>query len=158
MTIASTGKDPMTGQLVTQEYRVEGPVMLFLTTTAIDIDEELLSRCLVLTIPFPNEDAAARKFLIEDRARVRYPDKADISSEVCEEAAAQLLSERQQADRNRHAGLSKPGAAEFLDLIRVLVELGRDGELENRTARQREFLAQVSHFVLRKRRDDDAGE
>ena len=75
-----------------------------------------------------------------------------------EEAAAQLLSERQQADRNRHAGLSKPGAAEFLDLIRVLVELGRDVELENRPARQREFLAQVSHFVLRKRRDDDAGE
>src|SRR5690606_3714613 len=50
LTIASTGKDPITGQLVTQEYRVEGPVMLFLTTTAIDIDEELLNRCLVLTI------------------------------------------------------------------------------------------------------------
>ena len=49
--------DPATGNLVTQEYRVEGPVMLFLTTTAIDIDEELLNRCLVLTInesaPYP---------------------------------------------------------------------------------------------------------
>jgi hypothetical protein len=32
------------------EYRVEGPVMLFLTTTAIDIDEELLNRCMVLTV------------------------------------------------------------------------------------------------------------
>lgn len=50
VTIASTGKDPATGNLVTQEYRVEGPVMLFLTTTAIDIDEELLNRCLVLTV------------------------------------------------------------------------------------------------------------
>lgn len=50
VTIASTGKDPTTGQLVTHEYRVEGPVMLFLTTTAIDIDEELLNRCLVLTV------------------------------------------------------------------------------------------------------------
>ena len=50
VTIASTGKDPTTGNLVTQEYRVEGPVMLFLTTTAIDIDEELLNRCLVLTV------------------------------------------------------------------------------------------------------------
>jgi len=29
---------------------VEGPVMLFLTTTAIDIDEELLNRCMVLTV------------------------------------------------------------------------------------------------------------
>ncbi|MFT5529150.1 MAG: DNA primase [Alteromonadaceae bacterium] len=50
VTIASTGKNAITGNLETQEYRVEGPVMLFLTTTAIDIDEELLNRCLVLTV------------------------------------------------------------------------------------------------------------
>ena len=50
LTIASTGKDPQTGNLVTHEYRVEGPVMIFLTTTAIEIDEELLNRCLVLSI------------------------------------------------------------------------------------------------------------
>jgi DNA primase catalytic core len=50
LTIASTGKDPATGRLVTHEYRVEGPVMIFLTTTAIDLDEELLNRCLVLTV------------------------------------------------------------------------------------------------------------
>ncbi len=50
LTIASTGKDPSTGRLVTHEYRVEGPVMIFLTTTAIDIDEELLNRCIVLTV------------------------------------------------------------------------------------------------------------
>jgi hypothetical protein len=50
LTIASTGKDPETGKLVTHEYRVEGPVMIFLTTTAIEIDEELLNRCLVLTV------------------------------------------------------------------------------------------------------------
>ena len=50
LTIASTGKDPATGRLVTQEYRVEGPVMIFLTTTAIEVDDELLNRCLVLTV------------------------------------------------------------------------------------------------------------
>lgn len=50
LTIASTGKDPATGRLVTQEYRVTGPVMVMLTTTRIDIDEELLNRCLVLTV------------------------------------------------------------------------------------------------------------
>ena len=50
LTIASTGKDPETGTLMTQEYRVDGPVMIFLTTTAIDIDEELLNRCLVLSV------------------------------------------------------------------------------------------------------------
>jgi hypothetical protein len=51
--IASTGKDSTTGRMETQEYHVEGPVMIFLTTTAIDVDEELMNRCIVLTV---NED------------------------------------------------------------------------------------------------------
>ncbi len=50
LTIASTGKDPQSGRMVTQEYHVEGPVMIMLTTTAIDLDEELLNRCIVLTV------------------------------------------------------------------------------------------------------------
>jgi DNA primase len=50
LTIASTGKDPQTGKMVTQEYHVEGPVMIFLTTTAIELDEELQSRCLTLSV------------------------------------------------------------------------------------------------------------
>jgi mevalonate kinase len=58
ITIASTGKDDSTGQLVTKEYKVEGPVMLMLTTTAIDIDEELMNRCLVLSV---NETRAQTK-------------------------------------------------------------------------------------------------
>lgn len=49
LTIASTGKDDQ-GRMKTEEYHVEGPVMIFLTTTAVDIDEELLNRCLVLTV------------------------------------------------------------------------------------------------------------
>jgi len=59
LTIASTGKDPATGKLVTHQYRVEGPVMIFLTTTAIEIDEELLNRCLVLTVDEDREQTRA---------------------------------------------------------------------------------------------------
>jgi DNA primase catalytic core len=51
--IASTGKDPVSGKLVTHEYLVEGPVMIFLTTTAQEVDEELVNRSIVLTV---NED------------------------------------------------------------------------------------------------------
>ena len=50
LTIASTGKDPQTGRMETQEYHVQGPVMIFLTTTAIEIDEELQNRCLTLAV------------------------------------------------------------------------------------------------------------
>ena len=59
VTIASTGKDEDSGDLVTKEYKVEGPVMLFLTTTAIDIDEELLNRCVVLTVNESREQTQA---------------------------------------------------------------------------------------------------
>jgi len=67
VTIASTGKDPTTGLLVTHEYRVEGPVMLFLTTTAIDIDEELMNRCLVLSVNESREQTRAIHVLQRNR-------------------------------------------------------------------------------------------
>ncbi len=67
LTIASTGKDPETGKLVTHEYRVEGPVMLFLTTTSIEIDEELLNRCLVLTVDESREQTRAIHRLQRER-------------------------------------------------------------------------------------------
>lgn len=59
LTIASTGKNPTTGRLETQEYRVEGPVMIFLTTTAVEIDEELQNRCIVLTVDENREQTRA---------------------------------------------------------------------------------------------------
>ncbi|MEY3202296.1 MAG: primase, partial [Pseudomonadota bacterium] len=59
VSMASTGKDPETGRLTTHEYCVEGPVMLFMTTTAIDIDEELLNRCLVLSVNESREQTRA---------------------------------------------------------------------------------------------------
>ncbi len=59
LTMASTGKDEATGNLVTKSYTVKGPVMLMLTTTAIDVDEELLNRCLVLTVNESREQTEA---------------------------------------------------------------------------------------------------
>ena len=59
LTIASTGKDPNTGRMVTQEYRVEGPVMIIMTTTSIEIGEELQNRCIVLTVDESREQTRA---------------------------------------------------------------------------------------------------
>ena len=52
LAIASTGKDP-SGGLVTRTYRTQGPVALFLTTTAPVLDDELANRCIVVGV---NED------------------------------------------------------------------------------------------------------
>ncbi|MDO8465715.1 MAG: CHC2 zinc finger domain-containing protein [Gallionella sp.] len=67
LTIASTGKDPVTGNLITQQYRVEGPVALMVTTTARDIDEELMNRCLVLSVDEGREQTRAIHQLQRDR-------------------------------------------------------------------------------------------
>ncbi len=68
LSIASTGKDEKTGKLVTHEYKVEGPVALMLTTTSVDMDEELLNRCLVLTV----DEGRAQTRAIHDAQRRRH--------------------------------------------------------------------------------------
>jgi DNA primase len=50
LSIASTGKDTTTGKLITHTYKVTGPTGIFLTTTSVEVDEELLNRCLVLSV------------------------------------------------------------------------------------------------------------
>jgi DNA primase catalytic core len=67
LSIASTGKDGNTGRLVTHTYRVRGPVAIFLTTTAVDVDEELLNRCIVLSVDEDREQTRA----IHQRQRER---------------------------------------------------------------------------------------
>jgi hypothetical protein len=80
LTIASLGKDPTTGRLTTQTYRVQGPVMLLLTTTAPELDEELRNRCLVLTVD-------------EDRAQTRAIHRQQRERQTL----AGLLAERDRA-------------------------------------------------------------
>jgi DNA primase len=65
VTIASTGKNAVTGNLETQEYKVEGPVALFYTTTAIDIDEELKNRCITLSV----DESRAQTLAIHEQQR-----------------------------------------------------------------------------------------
>ena len=73
LSIASTGKDPQSGRLVTHEYHVEGPVALLVTTTAIELDEELLNRCLVLSVDEAREQTRAiHRFQRERRTLEGY--------------------------------------------------------------------------------------
>ena len=95
LTIASTGKDPATGRLVTHEYRVEGPVMIFLTTTAIEVDEELLNRCIVLSVD-------------EDRDQTRAIHDLQRRAETLEGLLAQRDSERTRALHRNAQRLLRP--------------------------------------------------
>ena len=83
LTIASTGKDPTTGRMETQEYHVEGPVMIFLTTTAIDIDEELQNRCLTLTVDESREQTERIHALAAQGPDPRRPGRAGEARKTC---------------------------------------------------------------------------
>lgn len=50
ITIAYTGKDPVSGKMQTEENTVEGPLMVFITTTQAEIDGETASRFLFISI------------------------------------------------------------------------------------------------------------
>jgi DNA primase len=50
LSIAATGKDPVTGKLRTEEYKVKGPVAMMLTTTEVELDYETANRFITLTI------------------------------------------------------------------------------------------------------------
>jgi hypothetical protein len=91
LSIASTGKDPATGRLVTHEYTVEGPVMIFLTTTAPDLDEELQNRCLVLTV---NEERAQTRAIHELQRRRRT-----LEGLLAQTERAEILRLHQNAQR-----------------------------------------------------------
>jgi DNA primase catalytic core len=50
LSIAATGKDPVTGKLRTEEYKVRGPVSLMITTTEVELDYETSNRFIILTV------------------------------------------------------------------------------------------------------------
>jgi hypothetical protein len=50
ITVAYTGKDPVTGEMKTGENTVEGPLMVFITTTQVEIDGETASRFVFISI------------------------------------------------------------------------------------------------------------
>ncbi|MGH9184890.1 MAG: toprim domain-containing protein, partial [Acidimicrobiales bacterium] len=65
LSIASTGKDTTSGRLVTHTYSVKGPTAILLTSTAVDVDEELLNRCIVLSV----DEERAQTRAIHERQR-----------------------------------------------------------------------------------------
>jgi len=89
--IASTGKEGNSGRLITHTYTVRGPVAIFLTTTTIEIDEELLNRCIVLGVDEEREQTRA----IHRRQRERET----LEGLIAERERASVLALHRNAQR-----------------------------------------------------------
>jgi MoxR-like ATPase len=135
------------GAAVSLEKGARPPLVIITTNEERELPAAFLRRCLVLQMRFPVEQAAVEKFLIKDRARVFW-NAEQTSDAVCLEVVSQLLQERESAQRD---GMSVPGAAEFLDIVRVLVELHPGDEQAQLAA-----LAQISAFALKKNLEESA--
>lgn len=120
LTIASTGKDPTTGNLVTVPYRVEGPVALLFTTTARDLDEELMNRCLVLAV----DEGRAQTRAIHQVQR----DRRTLDGLLAKRQKAALIALHQNAQRLlRRLDVLNP-YARFLTFPDQTTRLRRDHE------------------------------
>ena len=128
------------GRAVELKPGAKPPFVMITTNEERELPAAFLRRCLVLEMQFPPADTSVTEFL-RRRARV-YWGKNKVSDEILDKMAKALETDR---DNARTYGLAKPGAAEFLDLARVLVTL-HPGDAD----KQREALAKVQRFAYRK--------
>ncbi|NRA38442.1 MAG: toprim domain-containing protein [Planctomycetes bacterium] len=93
LSMASVSQDPTTGDMHTKEYRVNGPAALILTTTEEDddIDNELLNRCLILSV---TETAAQTEAILQ---RQRYADT--IAGAACSDERAAIQKKHHNMQR-----------------------------------------------------------
>jgi MoxR-like ATPase len=127
------------------------PLVVITTNEERVLPDAFLRRCIVLQLSLP-DDRGRLVDLLSERGRAHFPNAAaplkDSNSgpaplsDAVLKRAAELLAEDREAVRGR--GLTPPGQAEYLDLLRALSELARGEEA------QRGLLEQISGFALRK--------
>jgi MoxR-like ATPase len=143
----------------------ERPLVMITTNEDRQLPGAFVRRCMVLDLRLPQGEEDLTRFL-KERAAFHFPD--DVSDEadcdksqplprddqgnlqsksrfhhkVLDEAASQLFRDRQQANS---LGVTPPGQAEYLDILRVLDELA-PGD----TDRQYQLLKSIKEFALKK--------
>lgn len=113
------------------------PLVVITTNEERELPAAFVRRCLVLNLSLP---ANLTEWLV-GRARIHFPDAAQCSDNVLEKAAEQLAKDREAA---KLQGVTPPGQAEYLDLIKALTTLDRE------ESAQLKRLDQLSRFALQK--------
>lgn len=129
---------PWLNQRIGMNPNTPPPLVVITTNEERDLPAAFLRRCMVLNLGLPTGEQAFQDWLVE-RGRMHFGERCD--AKVYIEAAQQLWRDRRDA---RDQGLSPPGQAEYLDILRALVELQPD------PAQQGAVLARISGYALRK--------
>ena len=114
------------------------PLVIITTNEERELPAAFVRRCLVLHLDLPKEDGAFVKLMVE-RAQLHFGEACDTA--LYKNAAELLLRERKRADDK---GLpNRPGQAEYLDMLRALVVLGK-----NDRQKHADMLKTISQFTL----------
>jgi MoxR-like ATPase len=126
-----------------EPVRIVEPFPLVVITTNEErlLPAAFVRRCFVLHLSRP-DDRGKLEDLLVGRAAVHFPHDAQGREPLFRKAAALIAEERDLARRRFVKPL--PGQAEFLDLVRAVLELGESASA------QMELIDSIAHFVLKK--------
>ena len=151
------------GEMVGGESMIR-PLVVITTNEDRQLPGAFIRRCMVLDLRLPKNDKRLKQYLRE-KAAFHFPDqprgdkcedkalerdeygyvlavKSRFDDQVLDEAAEQLRKDRKQADS---LGVTPPGQAEYLDMLRVLDELEPDD-----ADAQLELLKTIKEYALKK--------
>ncbi len=114
------------------------PLVIITTNEERELPDAFLRRCVVLQLALPNDEAKLVAWLVE-RGAAHFE---KLGVKVLTIAAKQLAEDRVQV---RKKGLSAPGQAEYLDLLRTLHHMCPGDERG-----QLDLLRRASRFILKK--------
>jgi MoxR-like ATPase len=120
------------------------PLVVITTNEERELPAAFVRRCLVLNLHLPKQREPFINWLV-GRGRLHFGEHCH--AEVYVEAARQLWDDRQAAETQ---GLSPPGQAEYLDLLRVITRLEPDLD------RQQALIDTIGGFTLKKHRSPEA--
>lgn len=141
---------PLAEPLLASEER--WPLIVITTNEERELPAAFIRRCVVLTHDLPSGPAYA-DFLI-DHGRAHFgPDQVEpgqaMGEEILRDAAAQLLEDRNNSEATH---LPPPGLAEYLDLLRALLELAPGDPVQ-----QGDWLGRLNRYAYLKHRVEGEG-
>lgn len=147
------------------------PLVIISTNEERSLPDAFLRRCLVHHLSLPKDPPKLQDWLM-DRGRAHFAWNnaqdstavAPVSDPVLQKAAEMLIEDR---SRMHDAGLSAPGQAEYLDLLRAVVEISfspdqkatvsrrKKPSVEELEETQLKLLERLSGFTYRKHPPED---
>ncbi len=122
------------------------PLVVVTTNEERSLPDAFLRRCLVLQLRLPRNRSHLVEWL-KRRGRAHFGSE-EVGDLVLGKAAEMLAEDRERLSRQ---GLTPPGGAEYLDLLRAVARSGKEPD------EQQKLLERVGEFALRKHPEDAAG-